>query len=808
MSEEDVLRQGRVARCCAAVGLVALVVGSAVAVSSGSTSADAGAAPAGNVALASDTVADASAPSISGDGRWVVFGGTDGGRRTVFRTDRETGATVELSPLPRDVDPGDTVHGRVSADGCVVVAITEVAFDLFRDDDREERWDVYRLVVPECGGQPNAWELVSLDELRGVARDDVFADSPPAVTGSGSLIAFVHRLSGADEEVGTITVVDLTVPVGGAGRTQRVAGMPAEMPNREFKYRGARQPAISQNGRHLAFVSDTTASEALPGWAAGAQPGGYATAQVYVWDRAAENQRRAVQLISGRNGQPSAGGDDPVLSEDGRIVAFTSRDRTLMPAIMPNCLPRCPSQVYRYDRDTDGNGIFDEPPRRAPLALVSAVDAGVVDVGIPTAGDDSSWAPALNADGSQVAFVTDATNLMPSRRAGGGRLEQGDLLVAEFHLGQLRRVLDGPDLTAVPGAHGNPVLSDTGQVIAFDTAAAARLRPGQRTTNGPRSSIATVEFTPQLSLADLDFGTVLWNFDSTELYATVLNSGPAAFEPTRIDVGNGFRVTGGSCARGIIVAAGTSCSVNLVFTPTAIRGYSTSLTVAGDGEDAPSVTSNVRGAAGDPVLQPSPGGADLDAGIVGGTGGRVAIDIENISFGPTRVARINLGGANPEDFEITDESCRNRALNASATCTIEVEFRPTAVGYRSALVLVWTPIGEYTSAVVGGLARYEPSFQVVASTAGSPGATIGTIGTGFPAESAVTIGWDDGTRPFATVLTDEVGSFRSPIVLPSRVRAGERRLVATSIGNAVATAPLTVERVRLPPHQQLPGYGW
>ena len=95
----------------------------------------------------------------------------------------------------------------------------------------------------------------------------------------------------------------------------------------------------------------------------------------------------------------------------------------------------------------------------------------------PTAGDNSSWAPAVNADGSQVAFVTDATNLLASRRAGGGRLEQGDLLVAEFHLGQLRRVLDGPDLTAVPGAPRQSGRSrDTGQVIAFDTSAAARLR--------------------------------------------------------------------------------------------------------------------------------------------------------------------------------------------------------------------------------------------------------------------------------------------------------------------------------------------
>ena len=87
--------------------------------------------------------------SISADGRWVVFGGTEGKRHTVFRTDRETGTTTELSPVPRNVDPGDTIHGRISADGCVVVAISEISFDLFRDDDRDDRWDVYRLVVPE-----------------------------------------------------------------------------------------------------------------------------------------------------------------------------------------------------------------------------------------------------------------------------------------------------------------------------------------------------------------------------------------------------------------------------------------------------------------------------------------------------------------------------------------------------------------------------------------------------------------------------------------------------------------------------------
>ena len=181
-----------------------------------------------------------------------------------------------------------------------MAAITEIPFDLFRDDDQDERWDVYRLVVPECDGQPNGWELVSGVDRTGIARDDVFTDSAPAVTGSGAEIAYVHQAPGAPDGVATISIVDVTVPITEAGRVQPVAGMPAEAPGSAFLYRGARDPVISQNGRHLAFVSDTTASEALPGWGTGPVVGELASSQVFVWDRGAADQRRAVRLISGR----------------------------------------------------------------------------------------------------------------------------------------------------------------------------------------------------------------------------------------------------------------------------------------------------------------------------------------------------------------------------------------------------------------------------------------------------------------------------------------------------------------------------
>ena len=298
--------------------------------------------------------------------------------------------------------------------------------------------------------------------------------------------------------------------------------------------------------------------------------------------------------------------------------------------------------MYRFDRDTDKNGIFDEPARRPQLAIVSAVDAGVVDAGVPVAGNRSSWSPAVNADGSQIAFATDATNLLATRsRRRWWPRSTATCSSPSSTSGRSGACSTGPTPPACPGAHGHPALSKTGEVLVFDTMAGAAItRPAPLTSGGGRAVVA-VAVTPRLSLAALDFGTVLLGFESTELYATVLNAGPAAFEPTSVTTSSpNFKITGGSCFRGIIVAAGTSCSIKLTFNPTEQRGFSAQLAVRGNGPGAPAVVADLRGAAGEPVLLANPGGVDLADGVVGAVGDRVAIDIGNIGFLPTSVARI------------------------------------------------------------------------------------------------------------------------------------------------------------------------
>ncbi|MEY2958493.1 MAG: hypothetical protein RLZZ01_1061, partial [Actinomycetota bacterium] len=621
-------------------------------------------------------------------------------------------------------------------------------------------------------------------------------DDPASMSATGTLIAFTHPARGLPDGLTTVTLVDVTVPVGDRSRFIDLAGVPAESPSRAFTYRGARQPELSENGRHLAFVADFTASAPLPGWATGLVAGGPATSQVYVWDRLAGVGRGEIRLVSGRDGVPSrSGGESPSISEDGRIVAFVSTDPYLVTASHPPCRPDCPSQIFRLDRDTDGNGLFDESSRIDDLTLVSATRR---QFGLPVAGERASWAPVVGFDGGQIVFLTDSVELVGVGRGGGGEQTDGDLLVAEHHLGTLRRLLDDPSELATPGAHGRPALSRTGGVVAFGTAVPSGGAGSQLThpVDAVGRTIGVVTTRPALALSDIDFGTVMVGLESTELYATVRNAGPSAFEPSEVTVTGGFRVTGGTCTRGVVVAAGQSCSVRMTFRPSSEGGRSGTLTVSGNGPGAPAVSASVRGSGGTPALLARPGGVDLPAGFVGGVAGRVALDVANIGFVPAEVTELVVVGPDAADFVVIGDSCRGRTLNPDATCAVEVEFRPAAVGYRTALLVARAGVsnpatsGSYTAAVLGGYARYDPALVLPGGVSARPGDEVQVVGTGFPARQSVSIGFGVGTVPLAAVTSDDTGSFAATVRLPVRAAGGERSIVASGPDGALASTRL------------------
>ena len=140
---------------------------------------------------------------------------------------------------------------------------------------------------------------------------------------------------------------------------------------------GSSAPAISADGRHVAFVTGATNLSTL---------GTNSASHIYVHDR--------------QTGVTTAGSVDsagvfglstdvyPVLSADGRYLAFTS-DNQLVPGDT-NFRP----DAYVRDRQT------------GQTTRVSVSSAGV-------GGDNGGTAAGLSADGRYVGFTSTSTNLVP-----------------------------------------------------------------------------------------------------------------------------------------------------------------------------------------------------------------------------------------------------------------------------------------------------------------------------------------------------------------------------------------------------------
>ena len=762
-------------------------------------------------------------PSISGDGHFVAFQGIPGSAddqteeaiedsrtSTVYLTNRESGLTTEVTPVPEGVRSGNSLHPVISGDGCTLVVVTEMALDVFSDDDTNDRWDVYRMRLPHCG-DPTGWELISISsDGTDLARDDVSTLDPPAVSRNGTLIAYTHpatQLLDA-QELSTISLVDLTLPVHDPGRSTIVAGMPVAAPNTQFIHTGLDQPALSDYGRFVSFRSDAQSTDAVAGWGTGIEPGGPATGQVYVWDREQSDPFLAVRLVSARpDGNPSTvGAADPSLSRDGRFVAFTSSDVGLVPAAFAPCTDACPTQVYRLDRDTDQNGWFDEASR-IKMTLVSAES----DSDPLVAGTAPSSQPALSADGQLVAFVTKAPNLQLLRASGGGESSDGDILVADALLGTLRRVAATADgIRPAVAAHAHPQLSDTGRSTVFDTLAAEELLavPLLAGDAAQGRQVVAVSAEPTLSLADVDLGTTMVGLEGDEWYVAVINNGPTSFTPTQVTVSNHhFKVNeeASTCTLGVSVPPGGDCTVRLTFTPSAAGSVSGTLTVSEDGFQPVAVSSRVIGAGGDPALRTNPAGADLGLVDVGQSSDEFQFDVENISLAPSAVGAVRIRGAHADDFAVTTNSCANRPLNPRATCSVGVTFSPTAAGRRTALVEIVSPSGQYTTMVTAGDAQYAPQLLLTGDELEAGSAFIAG-GSGYPPNTELSVVFGDGTGEVVTTTTNGDGGFLIEVPIASNERGGDRTIVVQATDGTVASTPVDVI-----PEQNLmiglPGFG-
>ena len=215
-------------------------------------------------------------------------------------------------------------------------------------------------------------------------------------------------------------------------------------------------PALSADGRWIAFIS--TASNLV----AADTNEDY---DVFVRDNWTKEVARVSVSTTGDQITDVGFLDAQIaISDDGRVVAFTF-DLT---GLVPDNTNGRALDVYWHDRDADQDGIYDEAAA-ITTAVASATPAGI-------GGTGDSLAPALNGDGSVVAFQSSAPDLLAAPDADTN--DAADIFATTFDLttGQRTstRIVSCPPAQPMVEADGfstRPSIDASGGVIAFDTIA-------------------------------------------------------------------------------------------------------------------------------------------------------------------------------------------------------------------------------------------------------------------------------------------------------------------------------------------------
>ena len=377
--------------------------------------------------------------------------------------------------------------------------------------------------VAALGARP-VWEFirVSVSSTGEPAND---RSRLPALSGDGRFVAFVswadNLTPGADRG---IYRHDL--------QTRQTELVSKNLSGEPTGY-GGWSPALSHDGRYLAFVS--RASDLVP-----SDTNGFS--DVFVWDAQLDSLERVSVSTAGQQGNDDSDGDDYFrfrvgsvsISADGRCVAFTSWASNL---VAGDTNER--ADVFIHDRQTastervslagsgaqadgrsgspalSGNGRYIAFSSTATNLVPSDTNghedifvrdrfAGTTErISVNTNGDGAnsfSWLPAISADGRRVAFRSCADNLGPPRRTSLDQACSPDVFLRDRSAGVTIRVSGRNPRTASSGNVSRPAISaDGGSVVyeggevdyapIFGPVAQANAAPGPGRGPGPRPGI-------------------------------------------------------------------------------------------------------------------------------------------------------------------------------------------------------------------------------------------------------------------------------------------------------------------------------
>ncbi|MFQ5399049.1 MAG: carboxypeptidase regulatory-like domain-containing protein [Anaerolineae bacterium] len=286
--------------------------------------------------------------------------------------------------------------------------------------------------TPLVTGKPAGPARVNTDpstERVSVATDGSEANGPsdePAISARGRYVAFssqaTNLIAGDNNGVADIFLRDRL-----ARQTIRIS-----IATGGAEANGAsHSPAVSAFGRYVVFESD--ASNLVTGDTNGAT-------DIFFRDRGTGETSR----LSVGSGGAQANGNSrlPTVSDDARYVVFESDASNLVTGDTNGV-----TDIFLYDRQT------------GQTTRVSVAADG-------TEADNTSFLPDISADGSHIAFISNAGNLVAGDTNG-----VFDIFIRNRQTGQVERVSVSSGGIEANGDSFFPSLSTDGSVVAFFSAA-------------------------------------------------------------------------------------------------------------------------------------------------------------------------------------------------------------------------------------------------------------------------------------------------------------------------------------------------
>lgn len=322
--------------------------------------------------------------ALSEGGRWVVFDSfgdnlvkRDKNRAVdVFAHDLLTGVTRRMSLSDTNLEGNSGSTSGVISDNGRFVAFHSFSTNLVKGDTNNTLDIFVRDRDPDGNGlydQPRAGRTVRVSvSSAGEEGDDVSFD--PAISGDGRSVAFISAANTLVPD-DTNGESDVFVHDRETGTTMRVSVASDGTESNSF----SQNAALNQNGRYVAFRSD--ADNLVPDDTNG-------EIDVFVHYRETGTTTRVSVNDAGEQGNGESFG--PVLSADGRFLAFSSFAGNLVP--------------------DDTNGVADVFVRDLLLGTTTRVN--VSSTGEQANGQSVDFI-GISADGLVFTFGSAASNLVP-----------------------------------------------------------------------------------------------------------------------------------------------------------------------------------------------------------------------------------------------------------------------------------------------------------------------------------------------------------------------------------------------------------